>query len=283
MVSSTNLVVCLLTSFLGLYKTEAFAGQKGWTNRPVFPELAKTPDAEVETSSAKREKWDLMRFLSQSSKFISMPKPPLPGANRPIPIVPGELIWSSASGAVNGVDSSSGDKPKMNFNFAPLDDVVMGGVSSSTFTNGKWSGVVSDNNSGGFVGIRSTPFAKPLDLSACQGVQLKLKGSEGKVFKAVVRDSTDFNGVCWTTAFRSGKPKFNLFKDPRADAECVVQIPFDDLIPTIFARTVPDQKLNKKTIQAFQIAFSKFLFDGELNEAFSLGVFELELIELRAY
>ena len=127
MVSSTNLVVCLLTSALSLYKTEAFAGQKGWTNRPVFPELAKTPDAEVETSSAKKEKWDLMRFLSQSSKFISMPKPPLPGANRPIPIIPGELIWSSASGAVNGVDSSSGDKPKMNFNFAPLDDVVMGG------------------------------------------------------------------------------------------------------------------------------------------------------------
>ena len=135
------------------------------------------------------------------------------------------------------------------------------------------------------MGIRSTPFAKPLDMSACQGVQLKLKGSEGKVLKAVVRDSTDFNGVCWTTAFRSGKPKptFNLFENPSADVECVVQIPFDDLIPTIFARTVPGQKLNKKTIQAFQIAFSKFLFDGELNEAFSLGVFELELMELRAY
>ena len=55
------------------------------------------------------------------------------------------------------------------FTFAPLDDVVMGGVSSSTFSSatGKWTGIVSESNSGGFIGIRSTPFSNTLDMSEC--------------------------------------------------------------------------------------------------------------------
>ena len=80
--------------------------------------------------SKKKEKWDPIRFLSQSSKFVSFPKPPLPGMNRPIQVSPGEVVWSSSN-----TGTSIGKLRK--FQFAPLDDVVMGGVSSSTFQNGK--------------------------------------------------------------------------------------------------------------------------------------------------
>ena len=258
--------------------TEAFANQKGWTSRPAIPELARTPEEETQADSKKKEKWDPIRFLSQSSKFVSFPKPPLPGMNRPIQVSPGEVVWSSSN-----ISTTSRGKLRK-FQFAPLDDVVMGGVSSSTFRNGKWFGTVSDSNSGGFVGIRSTPFSNPLDMSNCQGIELKMKGCQDKVFKAVLRDSTDFNGICWTAAF-GGKPKsgLNLFGGSGGDAERTVRIQFKDLIPTIFARTVPGQNLNKRTIEGFQIAFSKFLFDGELNEGFSLGDFELELLEVKAY
>ena len=278
MTMHTSLSLTLLTWLaVTAIVTEAFANQKGWTSRPAIPELAKTPEEETQADSKKKEKWDPIRFLSQSSKFVSFPKPPLPGMNRPIQVSPGEVVWSSSN-----TGTSSGKLRK--FQFAPLDDVVMGGVSSSTFQNGKWSGTVSDSNSGGFVGIRSTPFANPLDMSSCQGIELKMKGCQDKVFKAVLRDSTDFNGICWTAAF-GGKPKggLNLFGGAGGDAERTVRIQFEDLIPTIFARTVPGQNLNKRTIEGFQIAFSKFLFDGELNEGFSLGDFELELLEVKAY
>ncbi len=256
-------------------KSEAFASQKGWRSRPVIPELAKTSEDEnLLKSEKKKERWDPIRFLSQSSKFVSMPKPSLPGTKRSFSVSPGDVIWSSSSSDVK-------------FEFAPLDDVVMGGVSSSTFEGAKWSGTVSDSNSGGFVGIRTTPFANPLDMSTCEGIELKMKGCNDKILKAVIRDSTDFNGVCWTATF-GGKPKvgLNLFTGINRNTEYTertFRISFDDLIPTIFARTVPGQNLNKKTIEGFQIAFSKFLFDGELNKAFSLGNFELTLLEIKAY
>jgi len=244
--------------------TEAFTNQKGRSTRP----------SNIPQVMAKKEKWDPLRFVVQSSKFISLPKLPMPGImNSSEQIFPGDVIWRS------------NDSNEAKFQFAPLDDVVMGGVSSSTFQkNGVWSGTVSDSNNGGFVGIRSTPFSKSLNMKNCQGIELTMRGFEDKVFKAVVRDSTDFNGVCWTATFGK-KPEPGIFGSNRKDnnKERTVRISFDELIPTIFAKTVPGQTLNRGTIEAFQIAFSKFLFDGELNDAFTVGDFKLELLELKAY
>lgn len=268
----------LLVPTLLISSASAFANQKGWGNRPLVPELSKRS----EEGTKKREKWDLIRFISQSSKFITLPKPPLPLpgiTKRPTKVYPGDILWSS--------DSNANTNKNLKFTFAPLDDVVMGGVSSSTFSKGKWSGTVSDSNSGGFVGIRSTPFASAIDMNQCKGVELRLKGSRVNIFKAVIRDSTDFNGVCWTSAFGGDKGMAggllaNLGGNEKGE-EYTVKISFEELIPTIFARTVPGQKLSKRTIQGFQIAYSKFLFDGELNPKFTLGDFFLGLLEVKAY
>ena len=74
-----------------------------------------SPEEETQADSKKKEKWDPIRFLSQSSKFVSFPKPPLPGMNRPIQVSPGEVVWSSSN-----TGTSIGKLRK--FQFAPLDE-----------------------------------------------------------------------------------------------------------------------------------------------------------------
>ena len=122
-------------------------------------------------------------------------------------------------------------------------------------------------------------------MTACRGVELRIRGGKGKIFKAVVRDSKDFNGVCWTTTFDDGG-NGGLRIGWGVEEVYTVKIPFDKLIPTIFARTVPNQFLNKGTIEAFQIAYSKFLFDGDLNPKFDVVsglVFSLLLFVVDGY
>lgn len=195
------------------------------------------------TSSAKRAPWDFVRFVRQSSKFVSLPKPP----TRPNKIQPGDILWEPSS------SSSS-------FSWGPLDDVVMGGASSSNFNNndGEWSGFVTDTNSGGFVGIRTTPFKQALDMSSCSGVEFKLTGTGSKQFKAVLRDSTEFNGICWTDTF-GGASRWGLWSnnDSESDKEVKVKVPFEKLVPTIFAKTVPNVSLKKDNIVGFQLVYSK--------------------------
>mmetsp|Transcript_52114 Transcript_52114/g.156405 ORF Transcript_52114/g.156405 Transcript_52114/m.156405 type:complete len:152 (-) Transcript_52114:561-1016(-) len=151
----------------------------------------------------------------------------------------------------------------------------MGGVSSSEIDNGTglWTGTVSSANSGGFVGVRSTPMGVPLDMSMCKGIEFKLRGGEGKRFKAVVRDSDEFNGVCWTSSFDA----------PRGSKDGTVRLPFQKQVPTIFARTVPGKTFQSKNVMGFQLAYSKFEYDGALNPKFALGDFSIQILEVRAF
>ena len=204
----------------------------------------------------------------------------------------GETLWSPSSPTVNF------------FKFAPLDDVVMGGASSSTIDNntGMWTGTVTDANNGGFVGIRSIPFQNDLsfDLSDCEGIELRLRLGEGRRFKFVVRDSKEFNGICWTTAFDvlenggggglagiaylfNGKGEGVGRKDGGNIKSTVIRIPFGTQIPTIFANTVSGKTFDVRNVVGFQLAYSKFEFDGQLNKSFSRGNFALQILELRTY
>ena len=219
--------------------------------------------AESETQ-AERQPWDAFRFIRQSSRFIRPPNPfRATGAARVVQ--PGDVIWSAGDTAVI--------EPKMTW--APLDDVVMGGVSSSEFDNntGMWVGTVSSTNNGGFVGIRTTPFDPPLDMTGCKGIELRLRGGDAKRFKAVVRDSADFNGVCWTSSFDA----------PRNRSGGAVRLPFDKQVPTIFANTVEGKSFMANNVVGFQLAYSKFEYDGGLNPKFVLGDFSLQLVEVKAY
>ena len=148
-----------------------------------------TDTKEKQQKQQPRQAWNVLRFVQQSSKFAAFPsllprKPPTQSR-----IQPGQVLWQPSS--------------KQFFEWAVLDDVIMGGVSASTVDNasGLWKGMVTDANNGGFVGIRSTPNVQ-LDLTACRGLEWTLAATPNmpRRLKVVVRDSTDFNGIAWTAS-----------------------------------------------------------------------------------
>jgi len=247
----------------------------GWNTRPAVPELQRASSSDNESTTTKtasdRQPWEPLRFVRQSSKFMSMN--PLRKKDERV-IQPGNTLWTA--GTANA------------FQLAPLDDVVMGGVSSSTFDNdtGLWKGKVTDANNGGFIGIRSTPSFE-WNMENCSGIELKVKTASEKTqrFKFVVRDSTDFNGVCWTTSIDVGgsNPVLKLFTSSENSGVTTVKIPFRKQVPTIFARTVPDQVFQKDNVVGVQLAYSKFEYDGDLNPNFSLGDMDLQILEMSAY
>ena len=279
----------VLLTLVGLcvYQVNALSSvKKGWKTRPLVPELSRSDkdddDVTLESKNdKKREPWDALRFVQQSSKFVSMPQLFSSKGKTAKVIQPNTELWKAGSNSLQ---------------WAPLDDVVMGGVSSSIVDNdtGIWSGTVSDANSGGFVGIRTTPLTTSLDMSDCSGIELYLRGNGSPLipqqrFKIIIRDSTDFNGVCWTSSFdipsSTGKqnniidrfltsllPGNDDDEEKNNDNDVIrVKIPFEELIPTIFAKTVPDQTLQKENIVGFQFAYSKVCHLNSISKLYQLS------------
>ncbi|PIN21436.1 putative dehydrogenase [Handroanthus impetiginosus] len=164
-----------------------------------------------------------------------------------------------------------------------LDDVVMGGVSESTFqidpnggenggATGIFKGVISTANNGGFTSIRTKNFSVPEDLSAYDGLELRIKG-DGRRYKLIVRTSGDWDTVGYTASFDTVKDQWQW-----------VRIPFSSLRPIFRARTVPDAPpFNPSEIISLQLMFSKFEYDGKLNPTFVEGFFQLPISTIRAY
>ncbi|RHN42670.1 putative NADH:ubiquinone oxidoreductase intermediate-associated protein [Medicago truncatula] len=120
-----------------------------------------------------------------------------------------------------------------------LDDVVMGGVSESTFQidpngsenggpTGVFKGVLSSANNGGFTSIRTKNFSEPEDLSAYDGLEFRLKG-DGRRYKVVVRTSADWDALGYTIGFDTEKGKWQS-----------IRLPFSSLRPIFRAKTVSD-------------------------------------------
>ncbi|CAA0823676.1 NAD(P)-binding Rossmann-fold superfamily protein [Striga hermonthica] len=164
-----------------------------------------------------------------------------------------------------------------------LDDVVMGGVSESTFfidhkggenggPVGIFRGVVSTANNGGFTSIRTKNFTVPEDLSAYEGLELRIKG-DGRRYKLIIRTSRDWDTVGYTTGFDTVKDQWQS-----------IRMPFSSLRPIFRARTVSDAPpFNPSEIVSLQLMFSKFEYDGKLNPTFVEGPFQLPVSSIRAY
>lgn len=243
----------------------------GWFSRnsPSRP-ISMPTQAKVEDASEVKPSWDFGRFAKTAGEFGYL-KPPNPlkvisqimgsGTAAPGKAVPrNEVLWSPAINPFGLV-------------FRPLDDVVMGGSSASSFDDatGVWSGEVITIG-GGFVGIRTLPFEPPLDFSLCSGIRLKVKGN-GQRFKCIIRDDEEFNGIAWSFSFDT---------NPFFDTE--VKIPFKDFVPTKFAKVVkPEPTLNAATISALQVTYSKFEYESDLNPKFNAGEFNLVIKEIDTY
>ncbi|KAI4332508.1 hypothetical protein L6164_017412 [Bauhinia variegata] len=164
-----------------------------------------------------------------------------------------------------------------------LDDVVMGGVSESNFQidpngsenggpTGVFKGVVSTANNGGFTSIRTKNFSAAENLSAYDGLELRLKG-DGRRYKMIIRTSRDWDTVGYTASF-----------DTVAGEWQSIQLPFSSLRPLFRARTMPDAPpFDPSNIISLQLMFSKFEYDGKLNPTFIEGPFELPVSSIRAY
>ncbi|XP_074272376.1 protein HIGH CHLOROPHYLL FLUORESCENCE PHENOTYPE 173, chloroplastic isoform X2 [Silene latifolia] len=164
-----------------------------------------------------------------------------------------------------------------------LDDVVMGGVSQSTFVidpkggegggpTAIFRGNVSTSNNGGFTSARTKNFSSPEDLSAYDGLELRLKG-DGHRYKLIIRTSSDWDTIGYTASFDTVEGQWQSIK-----------IPFSSLRPIFRARTVADAPpFDASKIFALQLMYSKFEYDGKLNPSFVEGPFELPFSTIRAY
>jgi NADH dehydrogenase [ubiquinone] 1 alpha subcomplex assembly factor 1 len=105
--------------------------------------------------------------------------------------------------------------------FAPIDDVVMGGRSSSRVLHqgGRlvFTGEVSLEQGGGFASIRSRP--ERLGLDGCGGLLLRVRG-DGHRYKVNLGHGDAHDGFTWQAPFETS-----------AGAWRTVAIPFADFAP----------------------------------------------------
>ena len=207
--------------------------------------------------------WDPVRFATTAAFFNA---PPSPGELLKRVLTPSPAL--SRDGQL-----WSAERPEL-LEWGPLDDVVMGGVSRSTFVTGSscatFSGVVTSENNGGFVGCRTRALRPALDLRRFEGLRLRLRG-DGNRYKLILRDDYAWNGIAWAFSFDTSKELQTI------------EAPFPAFVPTLFARSVPGKKLDTRAINTLQLTLSKFEYDGALNPAFTEGAFRLELESIEAF
>jgi hypothetical protein len=112
----------------------------------------------------------------------------------------------------------------------PVDDVVMGGVSSSSFDRAepgvaRFSGTVSLENFGGFASVRTPP--RDWDTSGATAFLLRVRG-DGKQYKFTLRTSDGFDGIQYQARF-----------SPPAGEWTDVRLRVEDFVPTFRGRKVP--------------------------------------------
>ena len=219
--------------------------------------------------SNERRPWKFGRFFKTLAYYDALPVIPSikklfqPFKSAKGPITKGFILWSPTKQDL--------------CEFGPLDDVVMGGASKSDLSpgqvfNGKWTGVTTSANNGGFAGIRCKMFDPALDVSSCEGIEFKVTG-DGQRYKFIARDDTNWNGIAWSYSF-----------DTKSNKLISIKIPFKKLRPTKFARTVPGNTLfNQASFRGLQFSLSKFEYDGGFNPNFKEGPFSLNIEEIKTY
>ncbi len=220
---------------------------------------------------SERKSWDAGRFLQTLNFFDSIPvvswlQHMVFGSTPPPPPQPqAGLIFdfSQPSSALNLV-------------WGALDDVVMGGVSASSFQMqpdaALFTGNVSTENSGGFASVRTRNFDPPLNLTGHTGIELRLKG-DGQRYKFLVRDEDSWDSLAYTYSF-----------DTVPNQWIEVRIPFNLMTPVFRAKTVAGAKaLNTARIRSLQLMLSKFEYNGALNPNFQPGEFQLWVRAIAVY
>ncbi|MCX5896143.1 MAG: CIA30 family protein [Proteobacteria bacterium] len=155
--------------------------------------------------------------------------------------------------------------PKAVEQWRPINDVVMGGVSQSTFkASGRgaalFTGIVSLENFGGFASASSRPADH--DLSGCQGVAMRIKG-DGKRYKCNIKTDTVFTGFSYQSPFNTGNGVWT-----------VIKFPFNTFVPTFRGSAVSNaEPIDPKKVKSF----------GFLIADKQEGPFRLEIDWIKAF
>jgi NADH dehydrogenase [ubiquinone] 1 alpha subcomplex assembly factor 1 len=137
-----------------------------------------------------------------------------------------------------------------------IDDGVMGGISKSVITidedgNGIFEGHVSLENNGGFSSVRHQ--FKTVDVSKSKRFILRIQG-DGKSYQFRVKSQLNI--------YYSYKFDFKTNKDWQ-----IIEIPFDELIPTFRGRTLDMSSFPNKAIEEVG-----FLVSNKKEEDFKLKI-----------
>jgi hypothetical protein len=172
--------------------------------------------------------------------------------------------------------------------FDRIDDVIMGGVSTSTLmdvTNepfAKWFGMCRTTG-GGFCGIRTLPFENSLDVGDADGFYLtcRLKSDnepERRAWKLSTRIKPDRGEQLYQARF-----DFLQVEDEWS----TIPVPFSRFQLVRGARSVPDSPPLNATSGIYQIGMtmSKFAIGKNMTEVenFRDGFFELQIKEIGVY
>jgi hypothetical protein len=157
-----------------------------------------------------------------------------------------------------------------------VDDVVMGGISESQLqlvpNKAIFTGVVSTENNGGFASVRTKNVNPPWNLSAYEGIQLKVQG-DGKRYKFITRCEGKWDGISYCYSF-----------DTLNNCWTTIKIPFRDLRPVFRAKTISEATtFDSSKVYSLQLMLSKFEYDGDYNPQFQAGFFALEIESIKTY
>jgi hypothetical protein len=222
-------------------------------------------------SQSNKTSWDLGRFIQTLTYFEAVPivswVQKMFSGDTPPPLI------QTQAGVIFDFRVPSTPTNQI---WGALDDVVMGGVSTSALQQdaegARFTGNVSTANSGGFASVRTRNLTPPLDLSRNLGLELKIKG-DGNRYKFLMRDEDTWDSIAYAYSF-----------DTIAGEWMTVRMPFADLIPVFRAKTVRDgPALNTTQIRSLQLMLSKFEYDGILNPHFTAGAFTLLVQTIGVY
>ncbi|NOT29685.1 MAG: CIA30 family protein [Planctomycetes bacterium] len=149
--------------------------------------------------------------------------------------------------------------------WSAIDDVVMGGVSSSALVasdegTALFTGAVSMDKGGGFASVRSPDRARA--LAGRQGLRVHSRG-DGQRYKLRVRTSADFEGIAYQIPFVTQHLAWST-----------TELAFVDFVPVLRGRVVPGAApLDPGAIVSF----------GFLISDRQAGRFRLDLARIEAF
>ena len=149
-------------------------------------------------------------------------------------------------------------------NWSVINDVVMGGVSNSSFTVQKpgtavFSGAVSLENNGGFASANMKPAQ--FDVSGFDGIRFRVKG-DGKNYKITLKNDGAFNGFSYRFEFST-----------KIGEWLTIDAPFSSFVPKFMGQTTSAPPVDTAKIKSF----------GFLIADKQEGPFRLEIEWIGAY